>query len=143
MHYYKILLQLILICIVTVANAQVDQQRAMKYFKEAQALCERDNGRLWGAPICGPMVIFDLQTKTIATSKAEPDETRPRLLECPNSMGWRNMGILHLERCGNQVPRDKKGFYFTNYFMVFSLSLNWVQQQAHLNILIQKKADIG
>src|ERR1700754_3807355 len=84
MHYYKMLFQLILTCIVTVAYAQVDQQRAMEYFKEAQALCERDNGRLWGVPICGPMVIFDMQTKTIATSKIEPVETRPRLLGLVN-----------------------------------------------------------
>jgi hypothetical protein len=29
------------------AVAQVDQQRAQEYFKEAHALCERDGGRLW------------------------------------------------------------------------------------------------
>jgi hypothetical protein len=33
------------------ADAQVDQQRAQSYFKEAQALCERDGGRLWGVSI--------------------------------------------------------------------------------------------
>ena len=38
------------------AVAQVDQQRAQEYFKEAQALCERDGGRLWGVSICAPMV---------------------------------------------------------------------------------------
>ena len=36
------------------AVAQVDQQRAQEYFKEAQALCERDGGRLWGVSICAP-----------------------------------------------------------------------------------------
>ena len=30
------------------AVAQIDQQRAQEYFKEAQTLCERDGGRLWG-----------------------------------------------------------------------------------------------
>src|SRR3990172_7081273 len=30
------------------AAAQVDQQRAQAYFKEAQALCERAGGRPWG-----------------------------------------------------------------------------------------------
>ena len=30
------------------AAAQVDQQLAEEYFKEARALCERDGGRLWG-----------------------------------------------------------------------------------------------
>ena len=29
------------------AVAQVDQQRAQEFFKEAQTLCERDGGRLW------------------------------------------------------------------------------------------------
>ena len=37
------------------AVAQVDQQRAQEYFKEVQALCERDGGRLWGVSLCGPM----------------------------------------------------------------------------------------
>ena len=36
----------------TPAVAQVDQQRAQEYFKEAQALCERDGGRLWGVSLC-------------------------------------------------------------------------------------------
>jgi anti-sigma regulatory factor (Ser/Thr protein kinase) len=44
------------------AAAQVDQQRAQEYFKEAQALCERDGGRLWGVSICAPMVIGDPRT---------------------------------------------------------------------------------
>src|ERR1051326_5592538 len=30
------------------AAAQVDQQRAQEFFREAQTLCERDGGRLWG-----------------------------------------------------------------------------------------------
>ena len=30
------------------AAAQIDQQLAEEYFKEAHALCERDGGRLWG-----------------------------------------------------------------------------------------------
>ena len=52
------------------AVAQVDQQRAQEYFKEAQALCERDGGRLWGVSICMPMVIGDARTQTFATSPA-------------------------------------------------------------------------
>jgi hypothetical protein len=111
MHYHKILLQLILTCVVTVANAQVDQQRAMEYFKEAQALCERDNGRLWGISICGPMVIFDMQTKTIATSKTEPDETRPRLLglvNAPIQWGGETWGSYIWNDVATKSPRDRK-----------------------------------
>jgi hypothetical protein len=51
------------------AAAQVDQQRAQEYFTEARALCERDGGRLWGVSLCGPMVIADAATGTIATSQ--------------------------------------------------------------------------
>ena len=54
------------------AVAQVDQQRAQEFFKEAQALCERDGGRLWGVSLCGPMVIADLKSQTLATSQPEP-----------------------------------------------------------------------
>lgn len=62
------------------AMAQVDQQRAQEYFKEAQALCERDGGRLWGVSICAPMVIGDERTQTFATSQPPPDAPRPRLI---------------------------------------------------------------
>lgn len=103
--------QLILACIVTVANAQVDQQRAMEYFKEAQALCERDNGRLWGIPICGPMVVFDMQTKTMATSKTAPDGTRPRLLglvNAPIQWGGETWGAYIWNDVATKSPRDRK-----------------------------------
>jgi len=60
------------------AEAQVDQQRAQEYFKEARALCERDGGGLWGVSLCAPMVIADMRTQTIATSQPAPEGTRPR-----------------------------------------------------------------
>src|SRR3954469_2350411 len=62
------------------AAAQVDQQRAQEYFKEAQALCERDGGHLWGVSICMPMVIGDERTQTFATSQPPPDAPRPKLI---------------------------------------------------------------
>src|SRR5947207_15897680 len=62
------------------AMAQVDQQRAQEYFKEARALCERDGGRLWGVSLCGPMVIADLKTQTLATSQPAPAGPWPRVL---------------------------------------------------------------
>jgi hypothetical protein len=67
------------------AAAQVDQQRAQEYFKEAQVLCERDGGRLWGVSLCGPMVIADARTNTIATSQPAPDGPRPRALGFANA----------------------------------------------------------
>src|SRR5829696_8044927 len=67
------------------AAAQVDQQRAQEYFKEAQALCERDGGRLWGVSVCAPMVIADRRTQTVATSQPAPPGDRPRLLGLVNA----------------------------------------------------------
>lgn len=59
------------------AAAQVDQRLAQQYFQEAQALCERDGGRLWGVSICAPMVIYDRATQTIATSRPQPTAPLP------------------------------------------------------------------
>lgn len=67
------------------ASAQIDQQRAQAFFKEAQALCERDGGRLWGVSLCGPMVIGDAPTKTFATSQPAPDATRPPIVGLVNA----------------------------------------------------------
>jgi hypothetical protein len=67
------------------AVAQVDQQRAQEFFKEAQALCERDGGRLWGVSLCGPMVIFDRRTQTFATNQPAPAGARPPVLGLVNA----------------------------------------------------------
>ena len=67
------------------ADAQVDQQRAQAFFKEAQALCERDGGRLWGVSVCAPMVIGDMRTQTFATSQPPPDEPRPAVVGLVNA----------------------------------------------------------
>jgi hypothetical protein len=64
--------------------AQVDQQRAQEFFEEAQALCGRDGGRLWGVSICAPMVVGDPRTQTFATSQPAPDAPRPALLGFAN-----------------------------------------------------------
>ena len=81
------------------AVAQVDQQGAQEYFKEAQALCERDGGRLWGVSLCGPMVIADAATGTIATNQPVPVGDRPRahrLRERADSVGRHHMGRIRL-----------------------------------------------
>jgi hypothetical protein len=65
----------------------VDPQRAETYFREAKTLCERDNGRLWGVSLCGPMVFADMRTRTIATSEPAPPGERP------NAMGLANAPI--------------------------------------------------
>lgn len=71
------------------AAAQVDQQRAAIYFREAATLCERDGGRLWGVSLCGPMVFADAASQTIATNQPPPAGERPKLLGFANaSIEW-------------------------------------------------------
>lgn len=67
------------------SHAQVNEERARRYFAEAAALCEADNGRLWGVSLCGPMIFADPVTKTIATSQPEPEAPRPPALGFANT----------------------------------------------------------
>src|SRR5215471_19318478 len=77
------------LCLASPAAAQVDQERAEAYFKEAAALCQRDGGRLWGVSLCGPMVFADARTRTLATNQPRPSEEQPRSLGFANSpMEW-------------------------------------------------------
>jgi len=92
------------------AMAQVDQQRAEAYFKEVQALCERDGGRLWGVSLCGPMVIGDMRTQTVATSQPAPDAPRPRLVglvNAPVEWGGMTWGAYVWDFVVNATPRGR------------------------------------
>src|SRR5689334_9280115 len=73
------------LCLASPAAAQVDQQRAEAYFKEAAAICQRDGGRLWGVSLCGPIVIADARSGTIATSEPPPAADRPRTFGLANA----------------------------------------------------------
>jgi hypothetical protein len=73
------------LCLVRPAAAQVDQQRAGAYFKEAAAICQRDGGRLWGVSLCGPMVFADVRTRTLATNQPRPAGEWPRVLGFTNA----------------------------------------------------------
>jgi hypothetical protein len=73
------------LCLVNPAAAQVDQQRAEAYFKEAATICQRDGGRLWGVSLCGPMVFVDARTRTLATNQPRPTGELPRSLGFANA----------------------------------------------------------
>jgi hypothetical protein len=93
------------------AVAQVDQQRAQEYFKEVQALCERDGGRLWGVSLCRPMVIGDMRTQTMATSQAAPEGARPQvvgLVNAPIEWGGATWGAYVWDFMVNGTPRFRK-----------------------------------
>ena len=65
--------------------AQVDQQRAAETFNRAKTLCEREGGKLWKTSLCGPIVIADPATKTIATNQPAPEGPRPAVLGFANA----------------------------------------------------------
>jgi hypothetical protein len=101
------------------ALAQVDQQRAQEYFKEVQSLCEREGGRLWGVSLCGPMVVADLQTQTIATSRPAPEGPRPRLLglvNAPIEWGGTTWGAYMWDFVINRTPRERRELFLHELF---------------------------
>jgi hypothetical protein len=103
------------------ATAQVDQQRAAEYFKEAQALCERDGGRLWGVSICAPMVIGDARTQTFATSQAPPAAPRPGLiglLNGPIQWGDTMWAALTWDTIAAQKPGHRNMFLHESFHIV-------------------------
>ena len=81
----RILIFTILLLTADNAVAQMDQQRAAEYFREAAALCELEGGKLWGTSLCGPMVFADPATGTIATSQPAPAAPRPPYLGFANA----------------------------------------------------------
>ena len=99
--------------------AQVDQQRAQEYFKEAQVLCERDGGRLWGVSICGPMVIADGRTQTFATSQPAPEGARPRVLgivNAPVQWGGATWAAYIWDDVANRTPRERNELFLHELF---------------------------
>lgn len=90
------------------ATAQVDQTLAQQYFREAQALCERDGGRLWGVSLCGPMVIADAATGTVATNQPAPPGDRPRMIGFVNApVQWG--GITWSAYNWQMIPKEDQG----------------------------------
>jgi hypothetical protein len=60
--------------LVTAAAAaahKIDPERAAQYFEEAQAISRQDDGRLWGVPIYGPMILVDPETHEAVANQAD------------------------------------------------------------------------
>ena len=111
-------------------HAQINQELAQEYFKEARDLCIKDNGKLWGVSICGPMVIYDIASKTIATSEPEPNEKRPGILgvvNAPMQWGGKSWGAYIWNDVATKTPRDRKELLLHELF-------HGVQQQLGLGV---------
>ena len=112
----------ILVCLVSHAQpavAQVDQQRAQEWFKEVQAVCERQGVRLWGMSVCGPMVIADPRTQTIATSQPAPEGARPRMLvgmNAPIEWGGVTWAAYSWDTLASAPPRARKAILLHELF---------------------------
>ena len=58
------------------ANSQsgappIPLNRAQEYFGEAQRLCSRDHGQLWGVSLCGPILFVDPDSRYVVASAAD------------------------------------------------------------------------
>lgn len=53
------------------SETPIAQSQAQRYFQEAQTLCSRDNGQLWGVSLCGPIMFVDPQSRYIVANKAD------------------------------------------------------------------------
>src|ERR1044072_2946614 len=45
------------------AEVNTTRKKAKKYFQEARPLCERDSGKLWNKPLCGPLLLVDTESR--------------------------------------------------------------------------------
>ena len=54
-------------------DSPIDTTLAYQYFQEAQALCSRDNGKLWGVSLCGPMLFVDRKTRAVVANQADTE----------------------------------------------------------------------
>ena len=54
-------------------NSPIETALASQYFQEAQALCNRDNGKLWGVSLCAPMFFVDRKTRTVVANQADKE----------------------------------------------------------------------
>lgn len=52
--------------------AAVPPEAAQQVFREAQAICAADEGRLWGRDLCGPMVIVDPRDRQAVANEPDP-----------------------------------------------------------------------
>lgn len=52
-------------------ESSINLTLAKSYFQEAQELSNRDNGKLWGEPLYGPMLFVDAKTRTVVANQAD------------------------------------------------------------------------
>ncbi len=56
---------------VAAQDSPIDLSMARQYFSEAEASCRRDNGKLWGVSLCGPMLFVDAKTRAVVANQGD------------------------------------------------------------------------
>ncbi len=52
-------------------TGKIDLAKATQYFREFDALCTEDGGKLWGVPFCGPFLLVDPATRVAVGNQAD------------------------------------------------------------------------
>ncbi len=53
------------------AAATIDPAQALSIFQQANTICTRDGGALWGHTLCGPMLLVDPDDRAIVANQAD------------------------------------------------------------------------
>jgi hypothetical protein len=63
----------ILLCpnLASTQSTPIDTSVAYQYFRQAQAACDRDGGKLWGMSVCGPILFVDPVTRMVVANQAD------------------------------------------------------------------------
>jgi len=55
-------------------TGNIDPALASQYFREFDAMCNEDNGELWGLSFCGPILIVDPATRIAVGNRADTEK---------------------------------------------------------------------
>jgi hypothetical protein len=54
-------------------GGNIDLAKAGQYFKEMDALCSEDDGKLWGVSFCGPLLFVDPSSRMAVANRADKE----------------------------------------------------------------------
>ncbi len=86
-------------------NSYLTAEKALSYFRQVEEACNRDNGKLWGSNLFGPVMFVDRNTRKITAN--QPD--RDGLLKLRDGV---YTGAYPRERLINNIAVDFGGTLF-------------------------------
>jgi len=70
--FYSLLLFLVS-CKGEISNTYLTPEKASQYFKDIEDICNRDNGKLWGKNLYGPIMFVDRATRYIVANQSDEE----------------------------------------------------------------------